>query len=118
MKELIRGGARIIHMRYAVGHLLKNLDAPYAQTESIKSREALSRAQLFYQGNYSSGQKFIENLNDFLVSVLGVITASALLYKINFLVIVLILASCLCEFLIMKYIVKKEDELNGKNPHF
>lgn len=99
MQELLLGSARIIRMRYAAMAFEKNLNADYVQLESLEGREQNRRAGDFYRSYYSGGADFIETLNLIAVCVIGVITSAALIYKINFFIILLILASCVIEAL-------------------
>lgn len=108
MKELIRGGARIVRMRYAVMAFRKNLWADYVNIESLEGRELQKRAEAFYNVRFSSGADFIEECNDFLVCIIGVIASAVLIYKINILMILLILLTCVGEFVILKVLNKKQ----------
>lgn len=108
MKELIRGGARIVRMRYAIMAFRKNLSTDYVNIESLEGRELHKRAEAFYNARFSSGADFIEECNDFLVCIIGVITSAALIYKINILMIILILLTCVGEFIILKVLNKKQ----------
>ena len=108
MKELIRGGARIVRMRYAVMAFRKNLWADYVNIESLEGRELHKRAEAFYNARFSSGADFIEECNDFLVCIIGVIASSVLIYKINIFMILLILLTCVGEFIILKVLNKKQ----------
>lgn len=110
MSELIRGGARIVRMRYAVMAFNKNLNTSYANIENLEKREIQKRAEDFYNGRYSGGANFIDKLNQFCVCVLGVITSSVLIYKINVIMILLIIATCAGEFFILKAINMKTKE--------
>lgn len=108
MKELIRGGARIVRMRYAVMAFRKNLSTDYVNIESLESRELYKRSEAFYNARFSSGADFIEECNDFLVCVIGVIASAVLIYKINIFMIFLILLTCVGEFIILKALNKKQ----------
>lgn len=108
MKELIRGGARIVRMRYAVMAFRKNLSTDYVNIESLEGRELYKRAEAFYNARFSSGADFIEECNDFLVCVIGVIASAVLIYKINIFMIFLILLTCVGEFIILKALNKKQ----------
>lgn len=44
MKELIKGGARIVRMFYAVIAFRKTLSTDYVKIESLQEREKLKRA--------------------------------------------------------------------------
>ncbi len=108
MKELIRGGARIVRMRYAVMAFRKNLSTDYVSIESLEGRELHKRAEAFYNARFSSGSDFIEECNNFLVCIIGVIASTILIYKINILMILLILLTCVGEFIILKVLNKKQ----------
>lgn len=108
MKELIRGGARIVRMRYAVMAFRKNLSTDYVNIESLEGRELHKRAEAFYNARFSSGADFIEECNNFLVCIIGVIASTVLIYKINILMILLILSTCVGEFIILKVLNKKQ----------
>lgn len=113
MKELIRGSARIIRMRYAVAAFKKNLYADYASIESLDGREMQKRAEEFYNARFSSGADFMETLNGLAVALIGVIASAVLLYKINVLMILLILLTCVGEFFLLKALNKKQRSLKG-----
>ena len=108
MKELIRGGARIVRMRYAVMAFRKNLSTDYVNIESLEGKELHKRAEAFYNARFSSSADFIEEYNDFLVCIIGVIASAVLIYKINILMILLILLTCVGEFIILKVLNKKQ----------
>lgn len=108
MQELLNGSARIIRMRYAVMAFNKNLHTDYINIESLKGREKNKRAMEFYRSYYSSSSDFIETCNQLLVCLVGVVTSLALIYKINIFMILIILASCVAEFFLLKYLNKKE----------
>lgn len=117
MQELLLGSARIIRMRYATMAFEKNLNADYVQIESLKGREMNQRAGDFYRSYYSGGADFLDNLNLIAVSIIGVITSAALIYKVNFLIILLILATCVIEALALHLLnkanLKTRDESNS-----
>ena len=125
MKELVRGGARIVRMRYAVMAFRKTLSTDYVNIESLEGREKQKRAEAFYNARFSSGAAFVEQCAHFLVCVIGVIASSVLIYKINLLMILLILFTCVCEFLLLKFLKTKQVEttdryakLSGKFEYF
>ncbi|MCM1285753.1 MAG: ABC transporter ATP-binding protein/permease [Acetobacter sp.] len=107
MSELIRGGARIVRMRYAVMAFQKNLKTDYVNIENLEKREIQKRAEDFYGGRWSGGASFIDTCNQFCVCVIGVITSSFLIYKINVLMILLIIATCVCQFFLLKLLNRK-----------
>ena len=74
----------------------------------IKYREKNKRAMEFYRSYYSSSSDFIETCNQLLVCLVGVITSLALIYKINIVMILIILATCIAEFFLLKYLNQKE----------
>lgn len=108
MQELLNGSARIIRMRYAVMAFRKNLSTDYVNIESLEGREQNKRAMDFYRSYYSSSADFIDTCNQLLVCAVGVITSLALIYKINITMILIILATCVAEFFLLKYLNKKE----------
>lgn len=108
MQELLSGSARIIRMRYAVMAFNKNLHTDYINIESLEGREKNKRAMEFYRSYYSSSSDFIETCNQLLVCLVGVVTSLALIYKINIFMILIILATCVAEFFLLKYLNKKE----------
>lgn len=114
MRELIRGGARIVRMRYAVMAFEKNLKTDYVNIEDLEKREMQKRAEKFYSGRWSGGESFIDICNQFCVAVVGVIASGALIIKINFFIVLLIVASCAVEFFILKDLFLKEDETYGE----
>ena len=125
MKELVRGGARIVRMRYAVAAFRKTLTTDYVNIESFEGREKQKRAEAFYNARFSSGADFVEQCAHFLVCVIGVIASSVLLYKVNYFMILLILLTCVCEFFLLKILKTKQIEttdnyskLSGKFEYF
>lgn len=125
MKELVRGGARIVRMRYAVAAFRKTLTTDYVNIESFEGRGKQKRAEAFYNARFSSGADFVEQCAHFLVCVIGVIASSVLLYKVNYFMILLILLTCVCEFFLLKILKTKQSEttdnyskLSGKFEYF
>ncbi|MCM1115034.1 MAG: ABC transporter ATP-binding protein/permease [Clostridium sp.] len=108
LQELLNGSARVIRMRYAVMAFNKNLNTDYINVESLDGREKNKRAMEFYRSYYSSSADFIETCNQAVVCLIGVITSLALIYKINIVMIFLILTTCVGEFFLLKYLNKKE----------
>lgn len=108
MQELLNGSARIIRMHYAVLAFRKNLNTDYTNIESPEGREKNKRAMEFYRSYYSGSADFLDSTNQFCVCIVGVVTSLALIYKINFIMILLILATCVCEFFLLKFLNKKE----------
>lgn len=108
MSELIRGGARIVRMRYAVIAFRKNLKTDYVNIESLEKREIQKRAEDFYGGRWSGGASFIDTCSQFCVCIVGVITSSLLIYKVDFFMILLILATCIAQFALLKIINKNQ----------
>ena len=108
MQELLLGSARIIRMRYAVMAFRKNLNTGYTNIESLEGREKNKRAMEFYRSYYSSSSDFLDTCNQFLVCIVGVITSLTLIYKINVFMILLITATCVAEFFLLRFLNKKE----------
>lgn len=116
MSELIRGGARIVRMRYAVMAFQKNLKTDYVNIENLEKREIQKRAEDFYSGRWSGGANFIDTCNQFCVCIVGVVTSSFLIYKINIFMILLIFATCICQFFLLKLLNKKiRENLNSRS---
>lgn len=122
MQELILGSARIIRMRYAVMAFDKNLNADYVQIESLQGREMNQRAGDFYRSFYAGSADFFETLNMICVSVIGIITSAALIYKINFFIILLIIATCVVEAAVLRFLnsasIKMRDKENDITTKF
>lgn len=108
MQELLNGSARIIRMRYAVLAFRKNLNTDYTNIESPSGREKNKRAMEFYRSYYSGSSDFLDSINQFCVSIVGVVTSLALIYKINIIMILIILATCVCEFFLLKFLNGRE----------
>lgn len=124
MKELVRGGARIVRMRYAVMAFRKTLTTDYVNIESLGGREKQKRAEAFYNARFSSGAAFVKQCAHFFVCVIEVIASSVLIYKINIIMILLILLTCVCEFFLLRYLKKQVEttdnysKLSGKFEYF
>ena len=114
MQELLSGSTRIIRMRYAVLAFQKNLNTDYINIESLDGREKNKRAMEFYRSYYSSSSDFIETCNQLLVCLVGVISSLALIYKINIVMILIILITCVAEFFLLKFLNKKEKGVKDK----
>ncbi len=115
MQELVRGGARIVRMRYAVAAFRKNLNTDYVNIESLEKREIQKRAEDFYNARWSGGANFIDMLNYFCVAIVGVISSCALIYKLNTAMILLIAVTCGIQFFIQHTLTKKRrGNLNAK----
>ncbi len=114
LQELLSGSARIIRMRYAVIAFQKNINTDYINIESFEGRERNKRAMDFYRSYYAPASVFIEVCNQLLVCIVGVITSLALVFKINIFMILLILITCIVEFLLLKYLNKNEKGVNDK----
>ena len=108
LNELLQGSARVIRMRYAVMAFKKNIHTDYINIESLEGREKNKIAMEFYRSYWSSSAYFITLCNAFLVCVLGVITSLTLIYKINIIMILLILLTCVGEFFLLRYLNEKE----------
>ena len=108
MQELLNGSARIIRMRYAMIAFRKNLNTQYTNIESPEGREKNKRAMEFYRSYYSGSADFLDSINQFCVCIVGVVTSLALIYKINIVMILIILATCVCEFFLLKFLNAKE----------
>lgn len=108
MQELLNGSSRIIRMRYAVMAFDKNLNTDYVNTESTNAREMNSLAGEFYKSYYSGSAAYIEILNSIFVCIAGIITSLVLIYKVDFYIIILILATCVGEFFVLQYLNKQE----------
>ncbi len=114
LQEMLSGSARIIRMRYAVMAFRKNLNTDYINIESIEGREKNKRAMEFYRSYYSSSADFIETSNQLLVCLVGVIASLSLIYKINIIMILIILATCVAEFFLLKFLNQKEKIVKDK----
>lgn len=114
MQELLNGSARIIRMRYAVLAFRKNLYTDYKNIESPHGREKNKRAMEFYRSYYSGSSDFLDSCNQFCVCIVGIITSLALIYKINMIMILIILATCVCEFFLLKFLNKKEKKAKNE----
>ncbi len=114
LQELLSGSARVIRMRYAVKAFEKNLTADYMKIESLEGREKNKRAAEFYQSYYSAASDFIETLNQAVVCIIGVLASMALIYKINVLMILLILSTCVGEFFILRFLNAREKSVKNE----
>lgn len=114
MQELLNGSARIIRMRYAMIAFRKNLNTEYTNIESPEGREKNKRAMEFYRSYYSGSADFLDSCNQFCVCIVGIVTSLALIYKINIVMILIILATCVCEFFLLKFLNAKEKKTKDK----
>lgn len=114
MQELLNGSARIIRMRYAVLAFRKNLNTDYTNIENPEGREKNKRAMEFYRSYYSGSADFLDSINQFCVCIVGVVASLALICKINIIMILIILATCVCEFFLLKFLNKKEKKTKNE----
>lgn len=114
MQELLNGSARIIRMRYAVLAFEKNLHTDYTNIESRGGREKNKRAMEFYRSYYSGSADFLDACNQFCVCIVGVVSSLLLIYKINPVMILLILATCACEFFLLRFLNTKEKKIKDE----
>ena len=108
LNELLQGSARVIRMHYAVMAFKKNIYTDYINNESLEGREKNKVAMEFYRSHWSSSAYFISLCNTFFVCILGIITSLTLIYKINIMMILLILLTCAGEFFLLCYLNEKE----------
>lgn len=119
LKELLHGSEKIICMRYAVMAFKKNLNMEYVKIESPKGREENKRAMEFYCGEYSPASNFIQICNYLLVCFFGIIASAFMIYKMDFIIILLIVVSCLLELVLLKILNKADiNKMNSKNNIF
>lgn len=83
--------------------LEKNLHTDYTNIESRGGREKNKRAMEFYRSYYSGSADFLDACNQFCVCIVGVVSSLLLIYKINPVMILLILATCACEFFFARF---------------
>lgn len=107
--ELIVGSSRVVQIKYAISAFNKIITADFMEIESIEGREKNKNASDFYSevgwlGNFAFCSCSI------CVSVIGVITSMALIYKVNLGIIALILLSALGEFFLLKKLNKANCE--------
>ena len=114
MQELLNGSARIIRMRYAVLAFEKNLHTDYTNIESRGGREKNKRAMEFYRSYYYGSADFLDACNQFCVCIVGVVSSLLLIYKINPVMILLILATCACEFFLLRFLNTKEKKIKDE----
>ncbi|MBQ2775275.1 MAG: ABC transporter ATP-binding protein [Clostridia bacterium] len=118
LQELLIGSSRIVRMRYAIKAFRKNLNTDYVQIESFAGREMNKRAAEFYKSNFAGSANFIECANQLFVCIFGIITSLTLLYKINILVILLILSTCIGEFFLLKHLNKMKEKVKDERNSF
>lgn len=112
MHELLMGSSNIIRMRYSIIAFRKNLYMDYIEIESLEGRKRNKQASEFFRSSYSPAASFIDNLGQIIVCIVGVITSMTLLYKINILMILIILISCALEFFLLRFLHDKELVIN------
>lgn len=110
-KELLDGSSRIIRMRYAVLAFKKILYTSYINIESFSARCEYKRATDFYKSNHSSAGIFSELCTQCAVSIIGIISSILLIYQIEFLIILIILITCVVEFFLLKHLNKKNIDI-------
>ncbi len=118
MKELIRGSARIIRMRYAVGAFRQTMRLPYAQLESLAGRQRRARAEAFYNARFSAGADFLEVCCDISVCAVGTLASCALLYRVSFWMIALVLLTCAGEFFLLRGLGRRQEDATGAFARF
>lgn len=72
----------------------------------------------FYRSYYSDAADFIDTCNQMLVCIVGVVTSLAVIYKINIFMILIIIATCVSEFILLKYIKMEKSVKNSRSSIF
>lgn len=103
--EIIVGSSRVVQIKYAISAFDKIVTADFMEIESIDGREKNKNASNFYS-EVGWLSQFAYCSCSIIVSVIGVLTSVVLIYKVNFVIILLILLSALGEFFLLKKLNK------------
>lgn len=95
--EKIAGSAQIIRKRYIINLLEKTMNVNYSFLESFEGRERLELARKFVDGTLSASAFFINIFGRFMVNILGIMSYVVILYKIDFIIIVIICSTSIIE---------------------
>lgn len=100
MQQKLGGAAQILRMRYAVLSFRKTMTADFVDLESLEGRERLERSKTFINGNYSGAQAFCDVTCQIAQGLFGILTSALLLNRLPFFMLLLIVLTCLGEFLL------------------
>lgn len=115
MQQKLEGSSQILRMRYAVLSFRKTMTADYVDVESLAGRERLERSKTFVSGNYSGAQAFCDVVCHFAYSFFGIFTSAVLLHKLPGLMLLLIVATCVCEFFLHRLEYKADCKTRDKS---
>lgn len=104
-----------ISMHYAVEMMGKLIHMDYERLENYDSRAQFQRCKKFaFEGRQTDGAWAIVRLTGLLTSLLGIASYSALFGRINIILLVVILGTCLIEWLISSRIIQVGDRTENE----
>lgn len=110
-KEKVTIAADYTRMQYRIIALKKIMCTDYENIESLTGRLHFEKGKDFaFRGRWSGSQDFYEIIVQIFISILGVFSYFIFVSFINPMVLVLLLVSCIIEFIIMRKLSKLEIE--------
>lgn len=118
MYEKVFGASQIIKKKYSILLFKKTMEMDYSILESYDGKEKLEKAKIFTEGYNPSSSYFCNAIVMLITNVLGIVSYAALLIRINFMIILFILITCLLEFFYIIYFEKKRRMFIDKESKF
>lgn len=118
MQQKLIGSAQIIRMHYAILSFRKTMTNDFVDVESLEGRERLERSKNFTNGYYSGAQDFCDVVCQMLSGIIGVISSVLLLYKLPIVMILIIILSCVIEFVLYRVDYKYDRANREKRSKF
>lgn len=110
------GVSQTAAIRYSIMTFRKAMTADYENMESLEGREKFERGRGFaLYGRYSGSQEFYEIIVYLFANAAGIVSYLAVLSALRPAMILLIAATCVGEFLLVRYTAKAELRTRKKN---
>lgn len=112
----MNGVSQAAAIRYSILTFRKAMTADYENMESLEGREKFERGRGFaLYGRYSGSQDFYEIIVSLCANATGIVSYLAVLSALRPAMILLIAATCIGEFLLVRYTAKAELQTRQKN---
>lgn len=99
--------------------LEKNMRVSYENVESREKRKLLERAQIITESSYRGAGAFAKVFAKMLVDILGVFSACAIFWMVDFKMVAVLLIVGICTFLLFSVLSDKDKEYHDEMlPHY
>lgn len=112
----MNGVSQAAAIRYSIMTFRKAMTADYENMESLEGREKFERGRGFaLYGRYSGSQEFYEIIVGLFANAAGIVSYLAVLSALRPAMLLLIAATCIGEFLLVRYTAKGELRTRKEN---